>query len=46
MVGDDPRADAGATALGMPTLLLPPASPGGDNRLALVGSALVGQGQG
>ena len=46
MVGDDPRADTGAMALGMPTLLLPPAPPGGDNGLALVGSALAGRGPG
>lgn len=43
MVGDDARADSGAGALGMPTLLLPPAPPGGDNGLALV-LGLVGEG--
>ncbi|MFT3854452.1 MAG: HAD family hydrolase [Ilumatobacteraceae bacterium] len=43
MVGDDARADGGAGALGMPTLLLPPAPPGGDNGLALV-LGLVGEG--
>lgn len=33
MVGDDPRADAGATAAGLTTLLVPAAAPGIDNGL-------------
>lgn len=36
MVGDDVRADGGGAALGMPTLLLAPVEPGGDNGIALV----------
>ena len=36
MVGDDRRADSGATAVGMPTLLLPVAPVGSDNGVGLV----------
>ena len=36
MVGDDPRADSGALAVGMPVLLLPSAPPRADNGLGAV----------
>ncbi|MEO6125258.1 MAG: HAD family hydrolase [Ilumatobacteraceae bacterium] len=35
MVGDDPRADSGATAAGLPVLLLPIVEPGTDNGIGV-----------